>query len=107
MDESKRIRQQRDEDLRDEALNPSPEAEQTGREGTDRSKAIRNTSDYDEFGSKKAGPGAYEDTHDMPLTERKMRKDAEIRRKEEMEKAEREKRDKMKRKRERRKEWGE
>lgn len=106
MEESKRIKEQRNQELRDEALNPTPEAEETGQDNSDRRKAVRNTSIYDEFDSKKAGPGGYGDRSSMPLTERKMRKDAELR-EEELKEAEEEKRDKQKRKEERQRNWGE
>lgn len=110
MEESKRIKEQRSQELRDEALNPTPEAVETGRNNSDRARAVRNTSVYDEFDSKKAGPGGYGDRSDMPLTERKMRKDAEMREEdlneEELKEAEREKRIKERRKKEREKDWG-
>jgi hypothetical protein len=96
MEESKRIKEQRNQELRNEALNPVPEAEETGRDNKDKSKAIRDNKVEDEFDSKDIGPGGYGDRNSMPLTERKMRKDAEIRREEEL----KQKKDKQRRKEE-------
>lgn len=104
MEESKRIKEERDKDGRDEALNPTPEAEETGRDNEVKKKAVRNPSTYDEFDSKKAGPGGYEEQEYMPLTDRKKRKDKEIR-EEELKKAEKEKKAKQKQKEERQKDW--
>lgn len=108
IEESERIKEERrKDDTRDEVVNPTSEAMETGKESTPENKATRNVDSYDEFGSKKAGPAGYGDRpHKQPLTNRKMEQDSKER-DEEIEKAEKVKKDKEREKRERQKEWGE
>lgn len=80
--ESKRIKEQRRTESKDEAINPTSEAQKTGRseeskEKADENKAVRNPSSYEnEFGSKKAGPGGYGDRAKKPVTDQKRDRDA-------------------------------
>lgn len=107
-EESKRVKEERRIDGQDEARNPTSEAIKTGKESTPENKATRNVTSYEtEFGSKKAGPGGYGDRPaKQPVTNKKMKKDAEEREKE-MKEAEDQKERKQEKKEERQKNWGE
>lgn len=86
--ESDRVKEERRVDQQDEALNPTTESTETGKEQTPENKATRNVNTYEEeFGSKKAGPGGYGDRpKKQPATDRKREQDKEERESEEKKK---------------------